>query len=93
MKLTKKQWAVELGYGHKPHNDTLIRNYESGKKELPPWTARLAYMIHEHFLAEEGCLPDWPDHLQQQEQSNERHSDRSASQATVVSARSRADRR
>lgn len=62
MGLTTAQFAEELGYvGSERNNSHRIGEYERGKKLLPPYIARLAYLIHEHFLVEDGCLPDWPD--------------------------------
>jgi len=86
MGLSYTEWAVELGYGHKPNSATLVRNYETGKKAVPPWTARLAYLIYEHWCAEERHLPDWPEWLKQEE-PNERCGDGRASKDQMVPAR------
>lgn len=55
-------FARELGYNGRDSSDAyLIQQYERGKKPIPAYIARLAYLIHEHFTTEEGYLPDWPE--------------------------------
>ena len=58
-------WAdfgAELGLAGTPRNNaTRVAEYERGKKPIPAYLARLAFMIKEHFDAESGHLPEWPD--------------------------------
>lgn len=62
MGLSRDEFAEELGYvGTERNNGHRLGEYERGKKPIPQYIARLAFMIHEHWEAEEHHLPDWPD--------------------------------
>lgn len=56
-----REFAAELGYqGSERNNGTRVDKYERGLEIVPPYIARLAWLIREHFDSMEQCLPDWP---------------------------------
>lgn len=94
--LTQSQFAGELGYGGSPRNNAgQIEDYESGEKTIPAYIARLAYMLLEHFNAEDSHLPEWPPscaHLPPKPNGgkrDERFSDRKGSRAKGLPLRHR----
>lgn len=74
--LTESSFAAELGYTGKGKNRVnLIRDFESGKKQIPLYIARLAWLldrvteayagdndISAEVMAMDGTVrwPDWP---------------------------------
>ena len=62
MGLTPEEFGAEMGLAGSPSNNAVrILEYERGKKFIPSYLARLAFMLQEHFDAEEGHLPEWPE--------------------------------
>ena len=59
--LSQGHFAAELGYsGAWRNNATLVKEYERGEKVIPAYIARLAYLLLEHYNAEDQNLPEWP---------------------------------
>ena len=60
--MTWAEFGAELGLaGSLRNNSTRVAEYERNKKPIPAYLARLAFMLKEHFDAEDHHLPDWPD--------------------------------
>lgn len=60
MGLERLQFARMLGYTGTDRNDiTRIRSYENGKKQVPLYIARLAWLIEKVLIAERGTPPIW----------------------------------
>jgi transcriptional regulator with XRE-family HTH domain len=53
--LTTRELGAAFGYQGKPNTRSVaIRLYESGRRPIPPWIARLATLLGRY-----GCPPDW----------------------------------
>lgn len=60
--MSTEEFGRELGLSGTPRNNAMrVAEYERGKKIIPPYMARLAFLLKEHFDTEEGHLPEWPD--------------------------------
>lgn len=59
--MSTEDFGAELGLsGTQRNNGTRIAEYERGKRVIPPYLARLAFMLQDHFDCEDGHLPEWP---------------------------------
>jgi hypothetical protein len=59
--LNRAEFGAELGYSGSGRNDHfLIGQYERGLKTIPAYIARLAFLLLEHYNAEDQNLPEWP---------------------------------
>jgi hypothetical protein len=61
LKMEPADFGTEIGLGGSERNRGMrIKEYERGKREIPQYLARLAWLLQEHYDAEEEHLPDWP---------------------------------
>lgn len=50
------QWGRALGYQGTDNTVSVqVRRYESGRREIPPWIARLAEMLGRHGVPDDWC--------------------------------------
>lgn len=59
--MNRREFAAELGYqGNEKNNANRVEKYETGAELIPPYIARLAWLIQVHAHAYGGDLPLWP---------------------------------